>query len=105
MVLNLNFKVFIVKVKVLLNVNNYSKRARLANIFLESWNETVDELKRVMPENIKEQLSKNKYKYIAVVVFLLALEFGLAAVIWSFVSQDSNTKPTVNTTTTIKDVK
>lgn len=62
----------------------------MANIFTETWNETVEDVKRVMPEHIKEQLTRNKYKYIAIVAFIFILEISFGSVIWNYFTKDDN---------------
>lgn len=57
----------------------------MANVFSETWQETLSDIKKVMPENLKDNLIKNKKLYMTSIVLLIAVEVLLVTGVLSII--------------------
>ncbi|QIR75220.1 hypothetical protein [Sulfurospirillum diekertiae] len=57
----------------------------MANVFSETWQETLSDIKKVMPENLKDNLIKNKKLYMTSIVLLIAVEVLLLTGVLSII--------------------
>ncbi|MDD3343532.1 MAG: hypothetical protein PHR87_08165 [Sulfurospirillaceae bacterium] len=57
----------------------------MANVFSETWQETLSDIKKVMPENLKDNLIKNKKLYMTSIVLLITVEVLLVTGVLSII--------------------
>ena len=57
----------------------------MVNVFSETWQETLSDIKKVMPENLKDNLIKNKKLYMTSIVLLIAVEVLLVTGVLSII--------------------
>ncbi len=70
----------------------------------ESWNEYLELLKTVVPQNIQDKLIKNKSKYIKLLVTIILIEIVLLISYNVFVSSpEVNNKVDLNKTKDVSD--
>jgi len=54
----------------------------MSNFFSNTWNETIKDVKKLIPAKYKTNLLKNKSKIIGVILFLTTIEIIIFIIIW-----------------------
>lgn len=54
----------------------------MSNFFIDTWNETIEDVKKLIPAKYKTNILKNKSKIIGVILFLTIIEIIIFIMIW-----------------------